>query len=244
MPSDTVLHFRRLVLLERQWRRHSRMGAILSLVGHLLALLVLRNVAVGPQPHPVQSLGYEGPMHLVDLAPEAEILREQELLAEERLRSGALRSQPIDPGEPSRADSPSLAASEMIFPPVRAVRARPEPPRPEEPIVIVLGEDWSRPAQSSERALSEQFQTLKIVRPGYPPRAIREELEGLVELEVRVDILGRVAGVSVRRSPPLALDLEDAAIQAMRQWEFKPLRKDQRLVPFTVVVPFRFRLVG
>ncbi len=244
MPSDTALNFRRRVLLENQWRRRSRMGVLLSLAGHLLLVWALRDVPIRSRPEAMMNLGYEGPTRLVNLAPEEEIIRSQEELAAERVKDGALRAQTFVPHDPALAERASDAASEMVFPPIRVIRPRPQPAEPEEPIIIVLGEDWSQQPTSGERALSEQFQTLKIVRPAYPTRAIREEIEGLVELEVRVDILGRVAGVTVLRSPPFGLDIEEAAIRAMRQWEFKPLRKERRLVPFTVIVPFRFRLLG
>jgi TonB family protein len=112
--------------------------------------------------------------------------------------------------------------------------------RPDLPPVLELGEDWNAPARSSKRALSEQFQILRMVRPDYPPAAIRAGGDGLVEPEVEVDERGAVRGIRVRRSPPRGTAIEQASVEAMRQWAFHPLRHGSRAVPFTVIVPFRY----
>ena len=38
-------------------------------------------------------------------------------------------------------------------------------------------------------------------------------------------------------------EMEEAAIQAMLLWLFKPYREKDKAVPFTLIVPFRYRLV-
>jgi TonB family protein len=92
-------------------------------------------------------------------------------------------------------------------------------------------------------AKSKKFQTLKIVRPEYPPAAIRAGLEGLVRLQVEVDTAGKVVGAGTELNTTNSREMEDAAIQAMKLWEFLPYQEKNRPVPFTLIVPFRYRLV-
>lgn len=92
-------------------------------------------------------------------------------------------------------------------------------------------------------ARSQKFQTLKIVRPEYPRAAIRAGIEGLVRLEVQVDTTGNVVGVRTAANITASGEMEEAAIRAMRLWLFLPYREKSRPVPFTLIVPFRYRLV-
>ena len=93
-------------------------------------------------------------------------------------------------------------------------------------------------------ARSEKFQILRIVRPDYPRAAIRAGLEGLVRLQVEVDTTGTVVGVSTDLNTGASLEMEQEAIRAMMLWSFKPYQEKNRPVPFTLIVPFRYRLVG
>lgn len=73
------------------------------------------------------------------------------------------------------------------------------------------------------------------VVPPYPQIAQSARVEGVVELAVRLAADGRVADVRVNRSQPL---LDQAAIDALRQWRFAPSSDKSA----SVVVEFRFSL--
>jgi len=113
-----------------------------------------------------------------------------------------------------------------------------------EPVRIELDEGWTRSEGSGEVAYSEQFQILKIVRPEYPFAAVEAGVQGLVRLEAQVGVSGEVEEVRVLEGAPATAVLERAAVQAMYQWRFRPYRLNEVVVPFTAVVPFRFRLIG
>jgi TonB family protein len=59
----------------------------------------------------------------------------------------------------------------------------------------------------------------KYVRPVYPDEARRLGVHGVVILEIVIDPWGRVGTVKVLRSLP---PLDDAAIDAVRHWTFRP----------------------
>lgn len=81
---------------------------------------------------------------------------------------------------------------------------------------------------------------IKKVDPVYPQQAKEAGVEGVVILEVTTDVFGRVANVRVLRSIPL---LDQAAIDAVRQWVWEPLVLDgePRGMIFNVTVAFRLK---
>jgi protein TonB len=80
---------------------------------------------------------------------------------------------------------------------------------------------------------------VRRVEPAYPEIARQARREGTVILEATTDIYGRVAGVRVLRSIPL---LDEAAVDAVRQWVYEPLLVNGRPRPVTFTVTVRFVL--
>ena len=77
------------------------------------------------------------------------------------------------------------------------------------------------------------------VRPQYPDLAQMAHLSGIVILEALVDAKGHVESVKVLRSRPI---LDDAAVEAVKQWRYKPLLLNGVPTRFllTVTVQFNF----
>ncbi|HNS05542.1 MAG TPA: energy transducer TonB, partial [Candidatus Saccharicenans sp.] len=65
-------------------------------------------------------------------------------------------------------------------------------------------------------------------------------IEGVVILEATTDVYGRVQSVKVLRSVPL---LDQAAIEAVRQWVYEPMviNGRPRSVTFTVTITFKLQ---
>jgi protein TonB len=83
---------------------------------------------------------------------------------------------------------------------------------------------------------------LSQVRPNYPPLARARGIEGLVVVELIIDRAGRVEADSVRVKQSIAA-LDDAAIDAVRRWRFRPGRdRDGQTVRVILEVPIRFQL--
>jgi protein TonB len=60
---------------------------------------------------------------------------------------------------------------------------------------------------------------VKDVKPVYPPIALSAKIQGVVIIEATIGADGRVESTRVIRSIPL---LDQAALDAVRQWEFRP----------------------
>ena len=80
---------------------------------------------------------------------------------------------------------------------------------------------------------------LKQKKPKYPREAFRQQLEGMVVLEIVIDESGKVADARVINSAP---EFDAAAVEAVLQWKFAPARKDGRAVKTTATAPVSFCL--
>jgi protein TonB len=72
----------------------------------------------------------------------------------------------------------------------------------------------------------------------YPPEALSNRQEGTVVLRVTVDVDGSVRDLEVAQSGGEALDR--AAIDALRQWRFRPAQRGSEAVSARIRVPLRF----
>jgi protein TonB len=80
---------------------------------------------------------------------------------------------------------------------------------------------------------------VKDVRPEYPLTALYARIEGTVILEAVIDTRGMVADVRVLKSIPL---LDEAAIEAVRQWRYEATRLNGEVVPIVMTVTVNFGL--
>jgi protein TonB len=73
----------------------------------------------------------------------------------------------------------------------------------------------------------------------YPPIAQSAKISGIVIIEATIDETGRVTNARVLRSVPL---LDDAALAAVRQWEFTPTLLNGVPTPIVMSVTVNFTL--
>ena len=79
----------------------------------------------------------------------------------------------------------------------------------------------------------------KDVRPVYPPAAESARVQGVVIIEATIGPDGHVAETRVLRSIPL---LDEAAVAAVKQWEFTPTLINGVPVPIIMTVTVNFTL--
>jgi protein TonB len=85
----------------------------------------------------------------------------------------------------------------------------------------------------------QESKIISKVDPVYPPLAKQARVEATVILEVTVNEQGEVASVRVLRSHPL---LEQAAIDAVKQWRYSPTLLNGVAVPVVATATIEFRL--
>jgi len=80
---------------------------------------------------------------------------------------------------------------------------------------------------------------LRNVNPVYPQDALDAKVQGVVIMEARIERDGTVSRARVLKSIPM---LDDAAIEAVRQWEFTPTLMNGAPVPIMMTVTVNFTL--
>ena len=79
---------------------------------------------------------------------------------------------------------------------------------------------------------------LARVQPAYTEIARRARIQGIVVVETIIDTQGSVTDVRVLKSLPMGLS--ESAVDAVKQWRFRPATLDRRPVSvyFTLTVKF------
>lgn len=136
-------------------------------------------------------------------------------------------AKPKIPVESEDEDVPEdLTIDEEMFDFEAEVEDLPPPPEEEEPIVPFF-------------ALSDKPVEIKRVNPKYPELAKKAGIEGTVVVKVLVNTKGDVEAVEVLKSHPL---LDESAIEAAKQFKFKPGKQRDKFVKVWVSIPFNFKL--
>ena len=94
-------------------------------------------------------------------------------------------------------------------------------------------------ARCGSAATSSRPTKTRDVRPQYPPIAQSARVQGIVIIEATIGPNGRVQEAKVLRSIPL---LDQAALDAVRQWEFTPTLLNGVPVPVIMTVTVQFTL--
>jgi TonB family protein len=101
----------------------------------------------------------------------------------------------------------------------------PPPPPPPPDGAVRVGSEIKTPTK------------IKDVRPVYPLEALDARIQGVVVIEATIDRDGRVSDARVLRSIP---QLDEAAMTAVRQWEFAPTMLNGAPVPVIMTVTVNF----
>lgn len=83
--------------------------------------------------------------------------------------------------------------------------------------------------------------SLKSVRPVYPEYAKNMRIEGFVQVRFVLNDKGKVVNPTVVKAEPVDI-FENAALNAVNQWKFKPATKDGKDVHVAMVVKLNFKL--
>lgn len=78
--------------------------------------------------------------------------------------------------------------------------------------------------------------------PYYPSEAKRKNIQGKVLIKVDVKTDGSAGDVIISRSSGHK-SLDQAALDAVKQWRFVPARKGSKIVQASVIVPVEFKII-
>jgi protein TonB len=221
-------------------RRRRRLLTVLSIALHIVVVVPIafaQALAVGPLPIPREPTMFEfaNMVHLVEIplpappppsGPSAPVDPPPNPNAAPTVEPTGFKPEPIQPLRPTaRYDVDGVPSTGILngLPGVGGVPLPPpQPPQPQKPIPIHSG------MQAPRKTVD--------VPPVYPPIAVASRKEGIVILEAILDARGSVESVRVLRSDPL---LEQAAVDAVKQWKYTPALLNGVAVPVVATVADR-----
>jgi TonB family protein len=151
----------------------------------------------------------------------------------------AYRSSPLplfDDSLPQPAQNNDLAFVDLPPPPPPP----PPPARSSPPSPTVERPPAEAPLQPRRvGGAIQEPRKLRNVNPIYPPDALQARIQGVVVLECTIDHVGKVVAVRTLRGVPL---LTEAAVAAVKQWEYTPTVLNGVPVPVIMTVTVNFKL--
>ncbi|MBN2184077.1 MAG: energy transducer TonB [Candidatus Krumholzibacteriota bacterium] len=180
----------------------------------------------------VFSVGYEGPKKFIpeitivdDRGIEAEVFSEErhDLVVHE-IELVSDEEEDIDEEDPEISTAPEKDLEKITFD-------------------DIIDKNYKRTYPShTEVPYRDDYVILKMIQPEYPEDAIARHSEGYVLVEVYVNELGLVEEAYVRKVFGIK-SFEKASIDAVRQFEFKPVVEGGAPSSFWISFLIRFRLI-
>ena len=106
-------------------------------------------------------------------------------------------------------------------------------------VTTAAGYAQSKPYKATEEGVKAPA-ILKEVKPKYTAGAMERKVQGSVEVDAVVLADGNVGDVTVTKS--LDPELDEQAVNATKQWKFRPGTKDGKAVAVQVQIELTFTL--
>ncbi|UXY14850.1 energy transducer TonB [Chitiniphilus purpureus] len=145
--------------------------------------------------------------------------------------------------QPRPLPAPQAPAENAVrLPPEPVQPAAPEP-APAAPAPAPVAAPSPAPAPAPEPETQPVFDAayLNNPKPGYPRQSQVLREEGTVLVRVKVSAAGLPLSATLARSSGFSR-LDNAALEAVKRWRFKPAMRGKEPVEATVTVPMQFRL--
>jgi TonB family protein len=208
---------------DKAYRDHRLLPA--EQLQYVMSGIAATDRALSLNPDYVEALTYKNLLVRMRANLETDPFQKQQLIAE----ADTLRSRAIELNK-GRTAIDGGNSGVMLGPP-------PPPPPPPPP-----GAAPTSPSGMAPVRVGGNIKTptkVKNVPPVYPPDALAARIEGVVILEVTIDTEGRVYDAKVLRSIPV---LDNAALEAVRQWEFTTTEFNGMRDPVSMTVTVNFTL--
>ena len=182
--------------------------------------------ALGYDPDYADALTYKNILLRMKANAEADPAIRQTLLAE----ADALRNRAMELQKTRQS-----GRSNMAFVPAPG-QPPPPPPPPPPPVELIDGQAPVRVGGNIKPPTKT-----RDVKPVYPADALDARVTGVVIIEATIDSLGNVSTARVLRGQPL---LDQAALDAVKEWQFTPTMMNGVAVPVIMTVTVNFTMNG
>lgn len=212
---------------EQAYRR--RLYLLTPVAAVLMTLLFITSDRI-PYREIEKHVGWQGELRVL---PEITIIPDnQELTSEERnVKLSTMTSVDLDLVEASDLPETSERDSEQ------------ETPREDLDISEFDEYDVHTVQQAREVPYSQDYVILRMVEPDYPPKELKEGIEGSVTVELFINENGRVERATVL-SAVGPRSFQDASLDAARQFVFQPPIREGKRTSMWIKFLIKFRIFG
>lgn len=110
------------------------------------------------------------------------------------------------------------------------------------PATAIAGDDFYQDTHPLQDPKVVQPRVIRSVQPKYTSEAMRNKLQGTVEVEAVVGTDGRVMRARLKNSIDSRFGLDDNALEAAKNWVFEPATLNGQPVPVAVQLTLEFRI--
>jgi protein TonB len=148
---------------------------------------------------------------------------------------------PAPAPQPRPTAAPALQETSAAAPVSASASASDQSPAPERDTANARQTEKAASSASAPVSIDLNAAYRHNPAPGYPPLALRRGWQGTVRLRVTLDVQGRPTRVELAAGSGHPL-LDESALAAVRQWQFRPATRLGETVVATVEVPIVFKL--
>jgi periplasmic protein TonB len=206
---------------------------VLSVGAHgvlVLALFVVPLLAADTLPIPQRAIDFIIGSTIIPVIPDPPRMRSAPRGASTDLKTEALATVPIDAPEGIHPEpmEPAGGGGDAAGPPAIGT-------------IVGVEQVAPPPAMAPVRVYSGIHAPQKVVdvMPTYPAAARAARIQGMVIVEATIDAHGNVVAARILKSRPF---LDDAALEAVRQWKYSPVLLNGVPVPVIMTVTVNFQL--
>lgn len=202
----------------------------LVLVLHAAALAYALTPSAVTPPQPIEPPTLSG----VLLPPPSEVKPQQK--AVEKASEQPVKKAKVKPA-PAKPPIPKGPASERAVQAAKPVvaSAKPKATTPAQPLK-------SKPAATAQLQLPSTAATgMHNLAPVYPKLSRKRKEQGTVMLLLLVNSQGQVAEIKIKQSSGYER-LDQAALQAVKKWQFSPAKQDGKAIDYWYEMPMNFSL--
>jgi protein TonB len=158
----------------------------------------------------------------------------------EPIKAVIIESPPVEPEPYVPPETPPVAQQPVVEVPL------PEIPPVTTPVETITGPPATEVPPSAEPSTAPVMEAKSLsvtrrVEPVYPPASRRLDEHGVVRLRILVDERGRPRDVQIAKSSGFDR-LDEAAVTAVKRWQFSPAMQESRAVTAWTQVNVLFQL--
>lgn len=170
---------------------------------------------------------------------EAQQEAERQRLAAQQAAAQAAQTPTPEPAAVAATPAATAAAPAAPAPATPA----PATPAAAAPEVAATPPPAATPPAAPANPQTRDFELIRRVNPQYPQRALRQGLQGWVDLRFTITESGDVTDIQVVNAQPRR-EFDREAVRALQQWKFRPRIENGRPVPTTAQQRLEFKLSG